>query len=136
MVGGVLIIFIMGLMFPHLHHSEATISEGLAPSQRSLINLSSCELVIFAVGEEHFVLLFPAMVAKAPVKVGALLLKHGFALWVVAVDISTFNKALATVTAKLMVNVNATLAGLVLNPATRVVTKIFWWTKGTFISRI
>ena len=76
------------------------------------------------------------MITWAPVEVAAVILKHGFAIWVVAIDISTCNKALATVTAKLMVDVNAALAGFVLNPANRIVTKICWWVKGTFVSGI
>ena len=126
----IIVLFSMGLVFPQFNHVVTTILEGLAPSQRSLENLSSGVLVIFAVGKEHFVLLFPAMITWAPVEVATVILKHGFALWVVAVDISAFNEALAAVTAKLMVNVKAPLAGLLPNPANRVVTENCGWVKG------
>ena len=69
-------------------------------------------------------------------KVAKVILKHGFALWVVAVNISTCNKTLANVTAKLIVDVNAALACVVLNPANRVVTKNCWRVEGLFLSRI
>ena len=69
---------------------------------------------------------------RAPVKVAAMELEHGLALWMVAVHHVFVDEALAAVAAHLVMDVNAAAVGLIHKPFGCFDTELTLWVKGSF----
>ena len=103
------------LVFPSFNQVVATVLDYFTSGQSSFEGYLSCHFFAFAVNTDYFVsLLGPQKALATTVPEATMVLKNGFAFWVVAINFLPHNGPFSPVATSVMMDVNATLPCLIL----------------------
>ena len=123
------------LMFPSFNQVVPQEAYKVTSLQTFLKGSLSCYFVAFAVSTDHFVSLFgPRKALAKTVPEATMVLKDGFGLWMVAINFFSCDGPFTPVATSVMMDVNAALPRLILQPARRFDTKTGFWVKRFFKS--
>ena len=125
------------LVLPSFNNCVAIAPEKIGNVLRLLVGVLSCDFAPIASFCNYLAPFFGAWEAiGTPVLITALVVKDGFAFWVITIDLAPQNCSLTPVATCLVVNVDAPLLCLVLQPANCLDTETAVWIKSLFENRL